>query len=196
MKIPDIGDGSGNFMHNNEFFIDQRLDGVTLAADVAKNAITFKCERLTAKFKTNKFHYHVAPLVNANGYAEVDMESIEIGFGLAFKTTNSTAGRQILYVDTVDVTVNINKDDIKLHIGGGFWTDLASLFEVFFKSKVVSEINDNIKKALTTTLPVIANKALNANNGFLNIPYGDNGVIFDWESPIGAVNITNTTLGI
>jgi hypothetical protein len=147
-------------MHNNEFFIDQRVDGVSLVADVAKNAIVLKCEKLTSKFKTNKFKYHVAPLVNANGYAEVDMESIEIGFGLAFNTTNSTAGRQILLVDTVDVTVNINKDDIKLHIGGGFWPDLASPFEVFFKSKVVGLINDNIKTGLTTTLPQIANKAL------------------------------------
>jgi len=56
--------------------------------------------------------------------------------------------------------VNINKDDIKLHIGGGVWTDLASLFEVFFKGTVVDEIRDNITKALTTTLPDIANKAL------------------------------------
>jgi hypothetical protein len=84
IKIPDVQDKDGNYMHDNEFFIDQRIDGVTLAADTAKNAITLKCDKLTAKFKTNHFKYHVAPLINAKGYAEVDMNTVEIGFGLAF----------------------------------------------------------------------------------------------------------------
>jgi len=125
------------------------------------------------------------------------MDTVEIGFGLQFKTKiSASTGRQILFVDTVDVLVNINKNDIKLHIGGGVWTDLASLFEVFFKGTVVDEIRDNITKALTTTLPDIANKALEKNDGLLTFPWSTYFVTFDWESPDPAVNITDTYLGL
>jgi hypothetical protein len=94
------------------------------------------------------------------------------------------------------VTVNINKSDIKLHIGGGVWTDLASLFEVFFKGTVVDAIRDNITSVLSTTLPDIANKALEKNDGFLTFPWNTYFVTFDWESPSPAVNVTDTYLGL
>jgi len=56
-------------------------------------------------------------------------------------------------VDSVDVVVDIDRDDIKMHIGGGFYTDLASIFEVFFKSTVVDSIIEHITYALQTTIP-------------------------------------------
>lgn len=51
-------------------------------------------------------------------------------------------------IDTVDVLVNIDKNDIKLHIGGGFLEDLASIFKIFFKGTVVKEIRDQVTTAL------------------------------------------------
>jgi len=53
----------------------------------------------------------------------------------------------------VDVRVDIDKHDIKLHIGGGFWEDLASIFEIFFKGTVVKEIRDQVSNALNTIIP-------------------------------------------
>lgn len=58
---------------------------MTLTSDVANNAVVLNCNKLTAKFRCNDFHYHIAPLMNADGYAEVDMNTVEIGFGLSFK---------------------------------------------------------------------------------------------------------------
>ena len=63
-------------------------------------------------------------------------------------------------VDTVDVRVNINRNDIKIHIGGGFWTDLASIFKVFFKGTVVDLINTAVTQALDTKIPALTNAAL------------------------------------
>lgn len=92
-------------------------------------------------------------------------------------------------VDAVDVVVNINKSDIKLHMGGGFWTDLASIFEVFFKGTVVDDIVNGLKTALSTTLPKVTNQALIDNNGMGNIiPY----LWWDWESPTAAIVTSNT----
>lgn len=118
---------------------------MTLAADTANNAVTLNCSKLTAKFRCNDFRYKIAPLMVANGYVEVDMNTVDIGFGLQFKTQISpTTGRQIMMVDTVDVIVDINRNDIKLHIGGGFWTGLASIFTVFFKGTVVDLIRTSV----------------------------------------------------
>jgi len=81
-------------MKDNTFYIEQRIDGVTLEADTANNAVKLNCNKLTAKFRCNNFRYKIAPLMVANGYVEVDMNTVDIGFGLQFKTQISpTTGR-------------------------------------------------------------------------------------------------------
>lgn len=94
ITIPNFyGDGK-DYMQDNHFYIEQRLDNVVLAADIAKNAITLNCNKLTAKFRSNDFRYKIAPLMVANGWVEVDMNTVDIGFGLQFKTQISpTTGR-------------------------------------------------------------------------------------------------------
>jgi len=83
ITIPNF-ESDGDYMKDNTFYIEQRISGVTLSSDVANNAIVLNCNKLTAKFRSSNFHYHIAPLMNANGYVEVDMESVDIGFGLQF----------------------------------------------------------------------------------------------------------------
>ena len=50
---------------------------MTLSSDVGKNAIVLNCKQLTAKFKSRNVSYF-----NAYGSVEVDMNSVDIGFGL------------------------------------------------------------------------------------------------------------------
>lgn len=94
-----------------------------------------------------------------------------------------------MMVDTVDVIVDINRNDIKLHIGGGFWTDLASIFKVFFKSTVVNLIRDSVTAALETAIPSVTNAALIKNDGYFS--YIPNWVM-DWESPSAAIVTAST----
>jgi hypothetical protein len=101
--------GSGNYMNENTFYVAQRVADVELYGS-SDNAIVLNCKQLTATFHSNKFRYHVAPLINAKGYVEVDMNQVDIGFGLQFKTQTSADGRQLVAVDTVDVLVNIDKN--------------------------------------------------------------------------------------
>lgn len=56
-------------------------------------------------------------------------------------------------VNSVDIGVDIDRDDIKLHMGGGFIANVASIFKVFFKGTVVDLIRDNVRNALTTLIP-------------------------------------------
>jgi hypothetical protein len=81
ITIPNFS-SDGDYMKDNTFYVEQRISGVTLSSDVGKNAVVLNCNQLTAKFRCNDFHYHIAPLMNANGYVEVDMNSVDIGFGL------------------------------------------------------------------------------------------------------------------
>jgi len=50
------------------------------------------------------------------------MESVDIGFGLQFLMQNVTQDdgsiRQLMAVNTVDINVDIDRNDIKIHIGG------------------------------------------------------------------------------
>jgi hypothetical protein len=89
ITIPNFSQ-DGDYMNDNTFYIEQRIDDVTLTADTAQNALVLNCNKLTAKFRSNKFHYHIAPLMNANGYVEVDMNTVQIGFGLQFEVQNKT----------------------------------------------------------------------------------------------------------
>lgn len=93
----------------------------------------------------------------------------------------------------MDVLVDIDRGDIKLHIGGGFWTDLASIFEVFFKGTVVDAIRDGITGALTTTVPAEANKYLLANDGYIPTPIPN--WVWDWESA-DAAEVTPTVFQV
>jgi len=55
---------------------------VEFVPDVAKNAVVLKNKKVSGVAKSGKFHYHVAPLMNADGHAEVDMNTVDIEFGL------------------------------------------------------------------------------------------------------------------
>jgi hypothetical protein len=82
LTIPDVTFDNGNYMKDNHFYIEQLVDNVTLAPDVANNAVTLTCNKLTAKFTCGKFRYKIAPLIVAKGDVEVDMKKVKIGFGL------------------------------------------------------------------------------------------------------------------
>jgi hypothetical protein len=85
------------------------------------------------------------------------MKTVKIGFALQFKTQTTSDGRQIMFCDTVDVVVDINRNDIKLHVSGNWLSDVGSIFTVFFKGTVVDLINDAVNAALTQALPAIIN---------------------------------------
>lgn len=70
------------------------------------------------------------------------MDTVNIGVGLKFKTQTLADGRTVPAVDSVDVTVDIDRDDIDIKIWGNIWADFASAFEIFFKSTVVDLIQD------------------------------------------------------
>ena len=125
--------------------------------DVAKNAVVFKNKKVSAVAKTGDFHYHVAPLMNANGHAEVDMNTIDIETGLSFSTRILPNGNIVPFVTSVDVVCSINRFDINIKLWGNFWTDLASAAEVFFVGTVAGLLEDTISSTLSISIPKVIN---------------------------------------
>ena len=109
------------------------------------------------------------------------MNSVSIGMGLSFGTQTLTSGAIVPKVTAVDVTVDINRSDIDLHIHGNIWTDFASAFEVFFKGTVVDMIRDEIRDTLTNTLPDYANSFIAKTDGDWEVKgAGVENWILDW----------------
>lgn len=90
----------------------------------------------------------MAPLIVAKGHVEVDMNRIILGLGLKLKTQITPDGRQVVAVEAVDIVCWIDSNDIKIHIGGGVWSDLAKIFESAFKGTIADSIGESVRKAL------------------------------------------------
>ena len=114
------------------------------------------------------------------------METVAIGLGLSFTTQTLADGRIVPAVNSVDVLVDINRDDIDIKIWGNIWADFAAAFEIFFKSTVVGLIQDGVKDALTTTVPAYVNSSFAQTDGFFTVPYEADWVL-DWETPEAAI---------
>ena len=95
--------------------------------------------------------------MNANGHAEVDMNTIDIETGLSFSTRILPNGNIVPFVTSVDVVCSINRYDINIKLWGNFWTDLASAAEVFFVGTVAGLLEDTIKSTLSISIPKVIN---------------------------------------
>jgi len=100
------------------------------------------------------------PLVVADGHIEVDMNTVEIDVGVAFSVRTLKDGRMVPKIDTVDVKCNINRFDINIKMWGNIWTDLTSMFEVFFVGTVAGLIEETIQITLNQMIPLITNNVI------------------------------------
>lgn len=108
---------------------------------------------------TGDYEYHIAPLMNAKGHAEVIMDEITLGLGLSFTSQTLPDGRTVPAVSSYSILVDINRSDIDIKIWGNLWADMAAACEIFFKSTVVEAIQETITVILTTGVPATINAA-------------------------------------
>lgn len=179
MTLPDLDDGHGNYLHDNSLEILERTSAVEFVTDVAKNAVVLKNKKISAIARTGDFRYKAEPLLVAKGHAEVDMNTVDIEAGLSFSTRILPSGHVVPYVTAVDVKCNINRFDINIKLWGNFWTDLASLAEVFFVGTVAGLIEDVVVLTLDTEIPAAFNVAIGYSNGYFPMPVFNNWVV-DW----------------
>jgi hypothetical protein len=193
LELPDIEDGQGNYMKQNTFQVIESEQYVEFRPDAEKNALVFANKKVTAMFACQHFRYKVMPLTVAKGYAEVDMNQVDIEIGLAFSTRTLDDGHIVPYVESVDVQVEINRNDIKIHIMGNLLTDMAALFEVFFKGTVANIIEKAVYVALDSEVPKVTNAMIGALDGTIRVPMVPNWKV-DWQTPEAFV-VNNEWIG-
>ena len=84
-------------------------------------------------------------------------------------------------VDAVDVVVDINRNDLKFHIHGNIWTDMASVFIPLFKGAILDAVQSGIQTALQTTAPTVANAFIAKTDAKTQITPIPN-LWLDWET--------------
>jgi len=182
IEIPDVRDDKGNYLTGNSFHISEGTKYVEFIPREDQNAVVLANKKVSAYFKSKHFRYHAAPLVTAKGYAEVDLNTVDIEIGIAFRTQIIDGSQHIIpYVESVDVKADINRHDIKIHLHGNLLTDIGSMFEIFFKGIVAGLIEDTIKATLNVAVPTVTNNILEAMDGELPIPLVKDWIL-DWQT--------------
>jgi len=170
ITIPDMVSSDGkSWMKDNYFEYDSAADHVYFTTDVLKNAMVLSCHKVTAKFWSNNFNYHEAPLVNASGRLEVDLNTIRIDIGLGFSMQTLPDGRTVPMVTGQDVVVNIDRFDLKISIWGSFLADTVDLIKPFIKGYVCDLLTTTLYNALDVTVPALITKEIAHTDGFLHL---------------------------
>lgn len=168
-------------MKQNSFEIVEAKEYVEFRPDSDKNALVFANKKVTAKFKSGKFRYKVAPLIVSKGHVEVDLHTVDIEIGIAFSTRTLSDGNIVPEVASVDVKCDIDRHDIKIHLFGNLLTDFASLFEIFFKGPIADELEKTIRATLTTVVPLTTNAVIDKLDGVIPFPLAKHWMI-DWQT--------------
>ena len=194
MALPDYYfEGNKGYMVDNSFVLDESSDDVTFTTDSQNNAVIFEVSDFRGTFYCDHFRYKETIFV-AKGHVTVHMKKIQITAGVKFGRTVSSDGRYIPEIDPTNITMDIDRRDIDIDIGGNIWADLSNLFEVFFKGPVIDSIEETAVAAMTVGIPKIGNGIMEALDGYFVIPGIPNWVV-DWETPYQAV-ITDTKFAI
>jgi hypothetical protein len=158
-----------------------------------ENGVYLLCQGLSGVFYTSDFRYRETIFV-ATGHADVKMNTINLGVGIKF-VTQAVTGRIVPAIESFNVLVDIDRNDINIQIWGNIWSDFAAMGEIFFKSEVVGAIQDSITFILTDGVPLVANAYFKKNDGFFTFPI--NTWELDWMTPTAAIVATDAfQLGI
>ena len=194
IQLPDLYGDKNHFLEGNHFYLNQRTSDVTITPDVANNAIVLKCNKLSGEFINDSFRYKETIFI-AKGHLKVEIDTVEIQFGIRFENEVLPDGRTVPKIAGVDIISDIDRYDVDIKIYGNIWSDFASAFEVFFVGTVVDLINDTITTALQTDIPQFANGYIDKTDGYAPLdiihPYFD----LDW-STANAAEVTDSYFGI
>ena len=171
-------------MLDNKLVIQEQSDDITFYTSVAENAVIMEVDNLSCQFFSEHFRAKETIFI-AKGDVEVDMKDVKIVVGLAFDTLTLDDGRIVPAVSAVNVDFEISRRHLDIHLHGNLWTDLGSLFEIFFKGTVIDIIQDTVKTALNVGVPAVSNTIMTRMDGYIHVPLIPNWMV-DWETPEAA----------
>jgi len=170
LEIPNIYSQDGSqYLVDQHLYISQVAQDVTFETIPENNEIKLTVKDLTGIYLCNSFRAQKGILV-AKGHIEADLRDISVTVGLTFSTQTLADGTVMPKIETRDVNVNIDRDDLKITISGSFWSDFASAFTVFFKSTIIDLIDNTATQAISTGIPTAVNGIFVASDGHSPMP--------------------------
>jgi hypothetical protein len=194
LQIPDLYSSDGkSWMIGNTFTYLSTAGNVVFSTDVTNNAMVLTCTKVTAMFSSTDFRYHYAPLLNAEGNLEVDLNTIQFTIGAGFGLQTLPDGRTVPLITGQDTYVKINRFDLKIHIGGSFTADLIDLVTPFIKGTLCDVLEQQLYIALNQSIPNALSAEIRKTDGFLHLaPLFSNTFWIDWETPASALVTANS----
>lgn len=189
LQIPDLYSADGkSWMIGNTFTYVSTANNVVFSTDPANNAMVLSCSKVTAIFSSDDFRYHYAPLLNADGHLEVDLNTIKFTIGAGFGLQILPDGRSVPLVTGQDTYVKIDRFDLKIKIGGSFTADLVDIVTPFIKGTLCDIIEQQLYNALNQSLPNAMSALIRKTDGFIHMnPLFSNTLWIDWETPVSAL---------
>jgi len=170
LQLPDFSDSTNtDYLRKNHVRVNQATDNIIFSVDEANNAVVLTINDLNANYYCDWFRAKWSIFI-ATGHLEVLMNQVNVQLGLKFTTQTLPDGQIVPAVESVDVIVDIDKDDIDIQIHGNIWSTFASWFEWLFKSEIVDLIREGVEASLTTIVPEVINGALATTDGKTEIP--------------------------
>lgn len=94
---------------------------------------------ISGEFHSGYFHVHES-IFGASGHIDVNLQNVALTIGIGMTTQEGSEGRLLNAITSVHTSLVIDKDHCDIHISGSFFTELASIIEWMFKSKIIGEI--------------------------------------------------------
>lgn len=189
ITIPDIVSSDGkSWLKGNVFTYLSTADNVVFSTDVTNNAMVLTCNKVSAMFYSADFRYHYAPLLNADGTLQLNLNTIKFVIGAGFGLQTLADGRSVPNVYGADTAVNINRFDLKISVTGGFDAALIDIVTPFIKGTLCDLIQAQLYTVLNQTIPNKIDSLLVKSDGFLHMNklFG-NTFWIDWETPASAI---------
>ena len=186
--IPNLS-FKGGYLNDNKFAITEKASDVNIQTDVAHNGVKLSIDSLSAQFHSGSFKYKWE-FITAKGHVDVDISRMSVHTTLGLTTQTLSNGEVVPAFTVPEVSVNLPKDGIKIHIHGNAAASIADAFKSLFMGTIRDEITKNLRDIISKELPPAINKVLADQKGITEI-YKD--LMVNWALP-SAPTVTEKSL--
>ena len=176
VTMPDIDFKQGRAVQNI-FKVLEPAANVQVAADPSSNALVISANNMTAQFLSKDFRYKLS-ILTAKGSMAADVIHVSINAIVGLTTQTLPNGKVVPAFTVPNVTVDLPKEHISIHIRGNIVAKIADAFKVLFVSTVRDQITAHLSERVKMALPPILNDIAAKQNGQSDL---FEGLTLDWS---------------
>jgi len=179
-------------LDSNKFHVSESSNNFKFGAGT-KNSVVISANDLSATFHSSNLEYSIL-FFKAEGSVDAKISDMSVSVELEIETQKLSNGKVVPSVKVIGASVNLPTDHIDLSIHGNCIAQIADLVKGLFMGTVRDQITDNVKKALTGSVPPALNDLIAQQKGETMIY---NHMDLDWSiDSVPTINSKELSLGI